>query len=60
MSPLAAGACQLYDAGPDARTKMGRRGLAFYREQVDCVAVTDRGEALLYGCATKHGKGGFD
>lgn len=55
---LAEGARHMYDAGPDALASMGKRGLAYYREHFDRVAIIDRVEELLQTCATKWSKDG--
>lgn len=55
---LAAGARQMYDAGPDALASMGRRGLNYYQEHFDRVAIIDRVEELLQSCAATCSKSG--
>lgn len=55
---LAAGARQMYDAGPDALASMGRRGLAYYKEHFDRVTIIDRVEELLRSRGATCSKGG--
>ena len=57
-SALAAGARQMYDAGPDALASMGHRGLTYYKEHFDRVAIIDRVEELLQSRAAMCSNGG--